>query len=116
MGNCRPCKADSPVRIRYPPPRVLQRRSLQSVVVGKRVLQPSSRVLNSANRVVTSEVRDRLRRLALDRIDQGRMPSKGLKGYYDNLKEALTYTRKKYGKDFTKRFYATVGKLVDPAE
>lgn len=29
-----------------------------------------------------------------------------------DLKEALSYTRKKYGNDFTKRFYASVAELV----
>lgn len=33
-----------------------------------------------------------------------------------DLKEALSFVKAKYGKDFTKKFYATVGKLVDPAE
>jgi hypothetical protein len=33
-----------------------------------------------------------------------------------DLKEALSFVKAKYGKDFTKKFYASVGKLVDPAE
>lgn len=33
--------------------------------------------------------------------------------FRQDLKEALSYTRKKYGKDFTKKFYADVVKLVE---
>lgn len=150
-------------------------------------------------RQVTLATREKLRKAALQRIDNGRMPSKGLKGYYagiwfdsswelayfiwmaevnnitplrntkiffdyidDNghrrrtkpdfilpdgslieikgypnihtaakfratsmrvlflfkkdLLEPLSYVKQKYGENFTKTFYATVGKLVDPAE
>ena len=151
------------------------------------------------NRPVRDETRNKLRKQALERIDKGKMPSKGLKGYYDgvwfdsswelayfvwmveiknvrpvrntkiffdyvddcgiqrrtkpdfilpsgelieikgypnvhtaakfaatstkvsylfreDIEIALSYVKGKYGKDFTKAFYATVGKLVDPAE
>lgn len=33
-----------------------------------------------------------------------------------DLKECLSYVREKYGHNFTKRLYADVGELVDPAE
>lgn len=41
--------------------------------------------IRSSSRVVSQDERDHLRDLALDRIDRGEMPSKGLKGYYNNI-------------------------------
>jgi hypothetical protein len=158
------------------------------VIAAKMIALASS---NGRTRVLNQTQRQKLRDIALARIEQGKMPSKGLKGYYEeiwfdsswelayylwmveanriipkrnksiyfdyedangvkrrtkpdfilpsgelieikgypnvhteakfnatkdkvrylfreDLKEALLYTRKKYGNDFTKKFYASV--------
>lgn len=36
--------------------------------------------------------------------------------FYDDMKGCLSYVRKKYGREFTKTFYASVGESVDPPD
>lgn len=162
----------------------------------KRMAQELS--VKSAARIFSKETRERLRDHALVRIEHGKMPSRGLKGYYQgiwfdsswelayylwmqeqgetpkrntkiwfdyiddigiprrtkpdfvlpngdlveikgypnkhteakyratknkvrflfrkDLKDAIAFAQRKFGKDFAKRLYASVGELVDPAE